>query len=220
MADQLSFGNDARRFDISLQNDTVSAAQRQHLSIPRQGTDTGWMTLQFFNLLVGRNVPNLNISVIRSYGNQISLRTKNQSVFGSYLKKVDFYSLIPSDGSDWVCVAREITESGDLAGESGPQVDATAEADAQHILRRPVDEVEVEIVLKFRHVQHFDFRPQQLVFEQTCVSCPVFAAITLFAIFRTQSISVVFLAHRIILNINLLTAYLKYINLYNISLKP
>jgi len=41
MADQLSFGNDARRSDISLKNDTVSAARRQHLSIPRQGTDTG-----------------------------------------------------------------------------------------------------------------------------------------------------------------------------------
>jgi len=43
-----------------------------------------------------------------------------------------------------------------LAGERGPQVDTTAKADTQHILRRPVDEVEVEIVLQFGRVQHFE----------------------------------------------------------------
>lgn len=154
MADQLSLGNDARRSNISLQNDTVSAARRQHLTIPRQCTDTGRVALQFVDLLVSCYVPNLNISVICSNSHQISLK-KNSSIF-TISKKKYAYPLIPSNGSDWIRVAGEITESCDLAGESWPQVDATAEANAQHVLWRPVNKVEVEVVLQFWRVQHFE----------------------------------------------------------------
>jgi hypothetical protein len=37
-----------------------------------------------------------------------------------------------------------------------PQVHAAAEPNAQHVLRRPVYEVEVEIVLQLRRVENFE----------------------------------------------------------------
>ena len=52
-----------------------------------------------------------------------------------------------------VAVRGEVAEARDLARAGGPQVDAGAEADAQHVLRRPVHQVEVKVVLKFRGVQ-------------------------------------------------------------------
>lgn len=41
-----------------------------------------------------------------------------------------------------------------LAAGCGPEVDAGAEADGEHVLRGPVDEVQVEVVLQGRRVQH------------------------------------------------------------------
>ena len=41
-----------------------------------------------------------------------------------------------------------------LAAGCGPEVDAGAEADGEHVLGGPVDEVQVEVVLQGRRVQH------------------------------------------------------------------
>lgn len=47
----------------------------------------------------------------------------------------------------------QIAELGDLAIGRGPEVDAGAEADGEHVLRGPVDEVEIEVVLQGGRVQ-------------------------------------------------------------------
>ena len=43
-----------------------------------------------------------------------------------------------------------------LAGAGTPQVDAGAQADAEHVEGRPVHQVQVEVVLQLRGVQHFE----------------------------------------------------------------
>lgn len=43
-----------------------------------------------------------------------------------------------------------------LAGAGAPQVDAGAQSHTEHIQRRPVHQVEVEIVLELRSIQHFE----------------------------------------------------------------
>lgn len=43
-----------------------------------------------------------------------------------------------------------------LAGAGTPQVDAGSQAHAQQVARRPVYQVEVEVVLQLRGVQHFE----------------------------------------------------------------
>lgn len=47
----------------------------------------------------------------------------------------------------------QIAELGDLAIGSRPEVDAIPEADGERVLRRPVDKIEVEVVLQRRRVQ-------------------------------------------------------------------
>lgn len=61
-----------------------------------------------------------------------------------------------------------------LTGAGAPQVHAAAQADGQHVLRRPVDQIQIEVVLQLRCVEHFERdardlagsfarRPQQLL---------------------------------------------------------
>ena len=58
-------------------------------------------------------------------------------------------SLAPGDRADTVLrlAAAEVTQLGDLAGAGRPQVHTCAETHCQHILSRPVYQVEVEVVL-------------------------------------------------------------------------
>lgn len=44
----------------------------------------------------------------------------------------------------------------DLTGAGAPQVDAGSQPHAQQVPRRPVHQVEVEVVLQLRGVQHFE----------------------------------------------------------------
>lgn len=61
-----------------------------------------------------------------------------------------------------------------LAGARTPQIDAAAEAHGEDVLRRPVHEVEIEVVLELGRVEHLERdardlagglsrRPQQLL---------------------------------------------------------
>lgn len=43
-----------------------------------------------------------------------------------------------------------------LAGAGAPQVDTGAQSHTQHVQRRPVHQVEVEIVLELRSIQDFE----------------------------------------------------------------
>ena len=49
-----------------------------------------------------------------------------------------------------------ITQLGHFAVLSGPEVDAGTEAHGQNILRGPVDQVEVEVVLKAWRIEHLE----------------------------------------------------------------
>ena len=43
-----------------------------------------------------------------------------------------------------------------LTGTSTPQIDTRAETNTEYILWRPVDEVQVEVILEFWSVKHFE----------------------------------------------------------------
>lgn len=65
-------------------------------------------------------------------------------------------------GSDWFYSSGSRLQTLDhkrpphLAGAGTPQVDAGSQAHAQQVARRPVHQVEVEVVLQLRGVQHFE----------------------------------------------------------------
>ena len=49
------------------------------------------------------------------------------------------HSFSPCDGSDAVAFGCQVAESRHLTGGGRPEVDAGTEADAEHVLRRPID---------------------------------------------------------------------------------
>ena len=53
-------------------------------------------------------------------------------------------------------IGPDVAQLGHLAVLGGPQVDAGAEAHGQNVLRGPVDQVEVEVVLQARCVEHLE----------------------------------------------------------------
>lgn len=52
--------------------------------------------------------------------------------------------------------------SSHLAGARAPQIHAATQADAQHVLRGPVHQVQVEVVLQLRRVQNLEGDPRDL----------------------------------------------------------
>ena len=65
------------------------------------------------------------------------------------------YPLRPRHRGHRIVFGREVAELCDLRRRGRPQVDAGAEADAEDVLGRPVDKVEVEIVLEISNEFHF-----------------------------------------------------------------
>ena len=157
VAGEPPLGGEARRADVALQDEAVAAARRQDVPVPGQSADPGRVALQRVDLLVGRHVPDLDVPFVGAHGNQVAADPVG-----------------PGHGSHRVAVLREVAEPGDLAGAGAPQVDGRAEPDGEHVLRRPVDQVEVEVVLQLGSVQHLEGdlrdlahrlprRPQQLL---------------------------------------------------------
>lgn len=70
-------------------------------------------------------------------------------------------TLRPTDGTNGV-VRPQIAELGDLAAACIPQVDAIPQSDGEDIVRGPIHEVEVEVVLQCGRVQHLVGRPGDL----------------------------------------------------------
>ncbi|RNA28621.1 hypothetical protein BpHYR1_008630 [Brachionus plicatilis] len=58
--------------------------------------------------------------------------------------------------ADRVVAIGQVAQLSHLAGASGPQVDGGAEADAEHVCGRPVDQIQIEVVLELGRVQHFE----------------------------------------------------------------
>lgn len=63
-------------------------------------------------------------------------------------------ALRPLDGRDRVVVGAEIAELHHLAVAGAPQVDAGAESHGEHVLRGPVHQVQVEVILELWRVKH------------------------------------------------------------------
>jgi hypothetical protein len=70
-------------------------------------------------------------------------------------------TLRPTHGANRV-LRPQIAELGDLAAARVPQVDAIPQSDSQDIVRGPIHEVEVEIVLQCGRVQHLVRRARDL----------------------------------------------------------
>lgn len=49
-----------------------------------------------------------------------------------------------------------------LAGARTPEIDAAAEAHGEHVLSRPVHEVEIEVVLELGRIEHLEGDPRNL----------------------------------------------------------
>lgn len=49
-----------------------------------------------------------------------------------------------------------------LAGASTPQIHATAQTDAEDVLRGPVHQVQIEVVLQLRSIQNLEGYPRDL----------------------------------------------------------
>lgn len=125
------------RTDVPLQDDTVTAAGRELLGVPGQRPHTRRVALQHRQLLAGRRVPDLHEALVCAHGHQVP-------------------PLGPAHRGHRVAFHREVTQPGHLAGARAPQVDAGAQAHAEHVERGPVDQVQVEVVLQLGRVQHLE----------------------------------------------------------------
>lgn len=94
-------------------------------------------------LLVCRDIPDLNVAEMCADRDEVS-------------------PLVPGDGGDAVAVPGQVAQPGYLTRTRRPEVDAAAQPNAQHVLRRPVHEIQVEVVLQFGSVQHFERDPGDL----------------------------------------------------------
>lgn len=112
----------------------ITGACAQETIIPGDSTNATLVAAHRLQQLVLRCIPDLQFTRVGAY-------SKKGSVAG------------PLDASDAVLGAN-IAQLGDLAVLSRPEVNAGAEADRQDVLRGPVHQVEVEIVLQARRIEH------------------------------------------------------------------
>lgn len=73
------------------------------------------------------------------------------------LRHTTTYSITPGHAGDAVSISAQVTQSCDLGRVRGPQIDTRAKADGEDVLRAPVYQVKVEVVLQLRGVQHLPF---------------------------------------------------------------
>jgi hypothetical protein len=126
-------------------------------------TNTAGVSGEGADLFALLRVPDLHLALVGAHGEMASLcacvcvcvcvfacvvsfRTAQDGVQASR-QHVPSYPLHPLYGCHDVVVASQVTQLRHLAGAGAPQVDTALQADAQHVLRRPVDEIQVEVVL-------------------------------------------------------------------------
>mmetsp|Transcript_45852 Transcript_45852/g.139263 ORF Transcript_45852/g.139263 Transcript_45852/m.139263 type:complete len:444 (+) Transcript_45852:221-1552(+) len=118
-------------------NHTVPAAGGEGGAGPGEGTDAGAVAGHGTDRAALDGIPDLDLAAVGTDGE-----------VGA--------SLGPGYGRDDVVVLGEVAQLGDLGGARGPEVDARAEADCQNIQGRPIHEVQVEIILERRSVEHLE----------------------------------------------------------------
>mmetsp|Transcript_22852 Transcript_22852/g.59615 ORF Transcript_22852/g.59615 Transcript_22852/m.59615 type:complete len:209 (+) Transcript_22852:1596-2222(+) len=126
---------------VPLQNPSVTRPARQRVAIPRQRTHSTGVAHHRSDLLTPVSVPDLHNAAVGPDGKVRApsdpLDTRNK--VGRVRQ-----------------IAPQVAQLGHLGGACAPEVNARAEADAKHILRRPVHQVEVEVVLQVGGIQHFE----------------------------------------------------------------
>lgn len=123
-----------RASQVPVEDVVVATARAQESIIPGYRANPLVMTLHSSNQLILGRVPDLQLACVGSNGEMLPIPG-------------------PLHRGD-VVVGANITQLRHLAVHGGPQVDAGAEADGKDVLGRPVDEVQVEIVLEAGGVEH------------------------------------------------------------------
>lgn len=95
------------------------------------------MTAERSNLFSNSSVPDLGVTAVCADSKVLAL-------------------LAPANTSDLV-IHRHLTELVDLASVGRPNVHTSVQADSQHVLRTPVDEVQVEVILKLWGIQYLEW---------------------------------------------------------------
>ena len=121
---------------VSMQDAMVAATSAQEGIVPRNGANTSIVASHRLQKLVLSRVPDLEISCVGAYG-------EKGTIAG------------PLDASHPI-IRSDVTQFCDFTVHCGPEVDARAETYGQNVLRRPINQVEVEIVLQAGGVEDFE----------------------------------------------------------------
>ena len=125
-----------RRAQIPMQDAVIAAPRAQEAIVPSDGTDATIVAAKRLQELILGCVPDLQLSRVRAH-------CKKGTIAG------------PLHACNTV-IGPNIAQFRHLAVLSGPEVDAGAETHGQNILRRPVHQVEVKVVLQARCVENLE----------------------------------------------------------------
>ena len=135
MADQLG-SVILRRAQIPMQDTVIAATRAQEAIVPSDGTDATIVAAKRLQELILGCVPDLQLSRVRAH-------CKKGTITG------------PLHACNTV-IRPNIAQLRHFAVLSGPEVDTGAKTDGQNILRRPVHQVEVKVVLQARCVEDLE----------------------------------------------------------------
>mmetsp|Transcript_6871 Transcript_6871/g.29275 ORF Transcript_6871/g.29275 Transcript_6871/m.29275 type:complete len:268 (+) Transcript_6871:1464-2267(+) len=128
------------RAHVALQDVPVAAPRGERGRAPRQRPDARAVPAHHAHLLALVGVPDLHLALV---GAHRQVRA----------------SLRPGHGAHGVA-RPEVAQLRDAARARAPQVHARPQPHRQHVVRRPVHQVQVEVILQRRRVQHLERRPR------------------------------------------------------------
>ena len=124
------------RAEVAVEDVLVAAAGAEEHVRPGEGADARLVPGERGDLLELDGVVDLDVAEGRADGEVVAAR-------------------VPGDGGGLVGEP-EVAELDDLVRGGAPEVDAGRERDGEHVLARPVDEVQVEVVLQGGRVEHLE----------------------------------------------------------------
>ena len=131
-----------RRAHVPLQNVSIPRSAAERGAAPRQRPHPRSVSPHAANLLALVRVPDLHLPLI---GPHREVRP----------------ALRPPHRAHRIA-RTEVAQFRHPRRARGPEVDARAEPDGEHVMRRPIHQVEIEIILKRGGVQHLKRRPRDL----------------------------------------------------------
>lgn len=123
---------------VPVEDAFISASSTQKVGVPGDCADAAVMTMECLDDLALVRVPDLQLPKVSSDCKQVSL-------------------LGPLDACHGVS-RTNVVEFRHLAACRRPQVNAGSESDCELVLRRPVDEIQVKVILQSRRIKHFERR--------------------------------------------------------------